>query len=175
MIELTRKGDYAIRGLVYLAARPANQVCILSDIATAVNAPQAFLVKIFKEFNKTGLVRSFRGANGGYVLGRSPDTISLLQIVEAVEGPITPNRCVSGTCEYERGKDCNVRPVWVRVQSHVRELLQNISLKELSGHDDHMVATDSKQGRYTFDDVVNQNTKQRRDCGHHGRCEHTRT
>ena len=133
MMELTRKGEYAIRGIVYLASRPADQVCLLSEIAAAVDVPQTFLAKIFQQFSKIGLVRSYRGTGGGFVLGRAPEKITLLEVVEAVEGPIIPNRCVTGAGECSRSETCNVHPVWLRVQSQVREILANVTLRELSG------------------------------------------
>ena len=133
MMELTRKGEYAIRGIVYLASQPANQVCLLSEIAAAVDVPQTFLAKIFQQFSKIGLVKSYRGTGGGFVLGRTADKISLLEVVEAVEGPIVPNRCVASGSECDRSATCNVHPVWFNVQTQVRTTLANVSLKELAG------------------------------------------
>jgi Rrf2 family protein len=133
MMELTRKGEYAIRGIVFLAAQPEDQVCLLSDIAAAVDVPQTFLAKIFQQFSKIGLVRSYRGTGGGFVLGRSPDKITLLEVVEAVEGPIVPNRCVTGAGECSRSHTCNVHPVWFNVQEQVRDILTKVTLKDLAG------------------------------------------
>ena len=133
MMELTRKGEYAIRGIVFLATQPADQICLLSDIASAVDVPQTFLAKIFQQFSKIGLVRSYRGTGGGFVLGRPPDKITLLEVVEAVEGPITPNRCVTGEGVCDRSSACNVHPVWVSVQDQVRGILTKVTLKDLAG------------------------------------------
>lgn len=133
-MELTRKGEYAIRGIVYLATRPDDQVCLLSDIAAAVDVPPTFLAKIFQQFSKIGLVRSYRGTGGGFILGRAADKISLLEVVEAVEGPIIPNRCVIGGDNCDRSNTCQVHPVWVNVQSQVREILAAVSLKELANN-----------------------------------------
>ena len=133
MMELTRKGEYAIRGIVYLAAQPQDQVCLLSDIAAAVDVPQTFLAKIFQQFSKIGLVRSFRGTGGGFLLGRAPEKVTLLEVVEAIEGPIAPNRCVAGDDTCARNSSCTVHPVWSRVQSEVREILSRVTLKDLTG------------------------------------------
>jgi Rrf2 family transcriptional regulator, iron-sulfur cluster assembly transcription factor len=131
MMELTRKGDYAIRGIVYLAGMPPDQVCLLSDIAAAVDVPPTFLAKIFQQFSKIGLVKSFRGTGGGFLLGRPPEKITLLEVVEAVEGPIIPNRCVADSADCDRSGFCTVQPVWQRVQEEVRTVLGGISLKDL--------------------------------------------
>ncbi len=133
MMELTRKGEYAIRGIVYLASQPADRVCLLSDIAAAVDVPATFLAKIFQQFSKIGLVKSYRGTGGGFLLGRLPEKITLLEVVEAVEGPITPNRCVVGPGECIRDVSCTVHPVWKRVQGKVRDVLEEVTLKDLAG------------------------------------------
>ncbi|MDD2733088.1 MAG: Rrf2 family transcriptional regulator [Desulfuromonadaceae bacterium] len=132
MMELTRKGEYAIRGIVYLAGKPIDKVCLLSDIAAAVDVPPTFLAKIFQQFSKIGLVKSFRGTGGGFLLGRAPENITLLEVVEAVEGPIIPNRCVVSPPECERSGFCKVHPVWKRVQGEVRSVLAGVTLKELT-------------------------------------------
>lgn len=134
MMELTRKGEYAIRGIVYLATRPGDQVCLLSDIAAAVDVPPTFLAKIFQQFSKIGLVKSYRGTGGGFILGRAADKITLLEVVEAVEGPITPNRCVMNKGDCPRDATCNVHPVWVDIQSRVRNILGGVTLRELAAH-----------------------------------------
>ena len=131
MMELTRKGEYAIRGIVYLAGKQPDKVCLLSDIAEAVDVPPTFLAKIFQQFSKIGLVKSYRGTGGGFMLGRAPEQITLLEVVEAVEGPILPNRCLAIPTDCERSCSCNVHPVWQRVQGEVRQVLGGVSLKDL--------------------------------------------
>jgi Rrf2 family transcriptional regulator, iron-sulfur cluster assembly transcription factor len=133
MLQISRKSDYAIRGMVYLASKPAGNISMLSDIAAEMDIPQTFLAKIFQQFNKLGLVKSYRGAGGGFQLGRPAAKISLLEIVEAVEGPIIPNQCImaSGTCS--RDKICTVHPVWKDVQKGMRNTLAKVSLKRLAG------------------------------------------
>lgn len=133
MMELTRKGEYAIRGIVFLATQPEDQICLLSDIASAVDVPQTFLAKIFQQFSKIGLVRSYRGTGGGFILGRPPEKITLLEVVEAVEGPIMPNRCVADGSDCNRTSGCNVHPVWISVKEQVRGILANVTLKDLAG------------------------------------------
>jgi len=132
MMELTRKGEYAIRGIVYLAGKPLDKVCLLSDIAAAVDVPPTFLAKIFQQFSKIGLVKSFRGTGGGFLLGRPPENITLLEVVEAVEGPIIPNRCVVTPSDCDRTGYCNVHPVWMKIRGEIRNVLNGVTLKELA-------------------------------------------
>jgi len=131
-MELTRKGDYAIRGIVYLAGQPLDKISLLSDIAAAVDVPQTFLAKIFQQFSKSGIVKSYRGTGGGFMLARAPEQITLLEVVEAVEGPITPNRCVVAPGECDRDGFCTVHPVWEQVKLQIRQLLSGITLKDLA-------------------------------------------
>ena len=133
MLQITRKADYAIRGMVYLAGRPADQVLLLSEIAAEVGVSQTFLAKIFQQFNKLGLVKSSRGTGGGFQLGRPAEQITLLAIVEAVEGPIILNRCILAEGLCSRDSTCTVHPVWRDVQEKIREVLSKVTLRQLAG------------------------------------------
>lgn len=131
MIELSRKGDYAIRGMLYLARQNEGTVSLIKDIASAVKVPQSFLAKIFQDFNKIGLVKSTRGTGGGFSLGKPAGQISLFDIVTAIEGPIKPNRCImaDSTCSFK--KTCTVHPVWLKMRDSIEAQLKKVTLKEL--------------------------------------------
>ena len=133
MLHITRKGDYAIRGMVYLAMKPPEQMSLISEMAAAIDVSQTLLAKIFQNFSKVGLVKSYRGVGGGFMLGRPAEQISLLEIVEAVEGPIVLNQCLlhPGTCD--RDAVCTVHPVWKELQEKMRDILGGVSLKHLAG------------------------------------------
>jgi Rrf2 family protein len=133
MLHLTRKGDYAIRGMVYLATRPMDRMSLISEMASHIDVSQTLLSKIFQNLGKVGLVKSSRGMGGGFTLSRPAEEISLLEIVEAVEGPIVLNQCLlrPGTCDRDQG--CTVHPVWKEVQEKMRDLLGNVMLKQLAG------------------------------------------
>jgi len=133
MMQITRRADYAIRGMVHLAGKPQDQVSLLSDIAAEIGVSQPFMAKIFQQFNKIGLVRSYRGIGGGFTLGRQPGEITLLEIVEAVEGPIVLNRCVLAEGICSRDSTCTVHPVWKEVQDQMKAILQSVTLDHLAG------------------------------------------
>ena len=133
MLQISRKGDYAIRGMVFLASQPVNKISLLSDIAAEMEVPPTFLAKIFQQFNKVGLVKSYRGTGGGFQLGRPAEDISLLEIVETVEGPIVPNRCIMAEGICSRDTTCTVHPVWKEVQKSMRDILFKVTLKHLAG------------------------------------------
>ncbi|MDQ5987458.1 MAG: HTH-type transcriptional regulator IscR [Syntrophus sp. SKADARSKE-3] len=133
MLHITRRGDYAIRGMVYLAGQPADRMVLLSDMAATVDVPQSLLAKIFQHLNRVGLVNSFRGTGGGFKLGRTTDKISLLEIIEAVEGPIVLNRCLVSKGACKRDDTCPVHPVWQDFQDKIRSMLQDVTLRQLAG------------------------------------------
>lgn len=133
MLQITRRCDYAIRGMVYLASKPPNKVSMLNDIASATEVSQTFLAKIFQHFKRIGLVKSYRGAGGGFQLGRPADEITLLDIVEAVEGPIEPNRCIMAEGLCSRELICTVHPIWKEVQKKLKTVLRGVTLKHLAG------------------------------------------
>lgn len=132
MMGLTRKGEYAIRGMVYLARQEPGKLILVNEIAETVAVPQSFLAKIFQGLTRIGLVRSSRGAGGGFALARPAAEISLREVIEAVEGPICSNRCVIDAGFCDRSGNCTVHPVWHRVQDQVRTILDGVSLAELS-------------------------------------------
>lgn len=131
MMGLTRKGEYAIRGMVYLARQEPGKLILVNEIAETVDVPQSFLAKIFQGLTRLGLVRSSRGAGGGFALARPAAEISLREVIEAVEGPICVNRCVIDASFCDRSGNCTVHPVWHRVQNQVRGILDGVSLAEL--------------------------------------------
>ena len=131
-MELTRKGEYAIRGIIYLARLPQGKVALISEIAEATSVPQTFLAKIFQSFAKLGLVNSYRGTGGGFILGRPASRITLREVVEAVEGPIMPNRCLMGEGGCEHNRKCLVHPVWRNVQGEVVRILDSVTIEELA-------------------------------------------
>ena len=134
MRPISKKGDYAIRGMVYLASQAPGRVVLVSEIARAMDIPPLFLAKIFQQFTKLGLVKSFRGSGGGFLLGRSPEEITLCEIVEAVEGPIMPNRCVMSERYLQPRQGVHGPPgVEERSRQMYRETLSAVTLKDLSG------------------------------------------
>jgi Rrf2 family protein len=132
MMELTRKGEYAIRGIIYLAQQPPGRVSLISEIAAAAEVPQTFLAKIFQSFAKLGLVTSSRGTGGGFMLARPASAITLREVVEAVEGPIIPNRCLLGNPCDRGGRTCRVHGTWQQVQLEVVRILDDVTIETLA-------------------------------------------
>jgi Rrf2 family protein len=132
MMELTRKGEYAIRGIIYLAQQPPGKVSLVSEVAEATDVPVAFLAKIFQSFARLGIISSMRGTGGGFTMGRPAEQITLREVVEAVEGPIIPNRCLLGSGSCDRVVGCTVHPVWRDVQAKVVQILEEVTIADLA-------------------------------------------
>lgn len=119
-MQITRQADYAIRAVRYIAKQRlehgANHRTATSLVADKMNIPPSFLAKIISQLSIAGLLSTSRGARGGVSLAHSPEKISLLDVVEAIDGPITLNECVNnpGKCEFE--DECEMHPIWVEAQ-----------------------------------------------------------
>lgn len=123
-MQITRQADYAVRAVLYLSQLGADQRAATSQIAQEQAIPPSFLAKIVSQLSVAGLLQTSRGARGGVSLARPPEQISLLEVVEAIDGPILLNECVSagGTCQF--GDSCPMKPVWCEAQA---ELVQRLS------------------------------------------------
>jgi len=129
---LSRGGDYAIRAMVDLASRPGEERTITQGIADRQQIPPAFLSKVVAGLTQAGLVRTHRGAAGGVGLARSPETISLREVVEAVQGPIILNECTDPyrACPLEGA--CTVSRAWREAQKNLEELLGSAYLSQFA-------------------------------------------
>lgn len=130
-MEITREVDYAIRCILCLSIEP-EQIKRASIIAKEMDIPAPFVSKILQKLSKKGLVIPIRGVKGGFRLARRPQDISLLEVVEAIDGPIPVNKCVIDSKSCNRIKRCSVHPVWVKIQNLIRKELSMVNFKRLS-------------------------------------------
>lgn len=116
-MQITRQADYAVRAVLYLAQLGPNARASTALIAREQLIPTTFLAKIVSQLAAAGMVRATRGARGGVSLARSPEEISLLEIVEAIDGPVMLNDCVTEPHQCPMSDDCAVRSVWCDAQA----------------------------------------------------------
>lgn len=123
-MQITRQADYAVRAVSYLAGIDPGTKATTKKIAAAQNIPPSFLAKIIAQLTVVGLLETTRGVHGGVSLARNPEEISLLEVVEAIDGPVMINVCVNEhyECTIE---DCTIRTVWLEVQSDLVNRLKN--------------------------------------------------
>ncbi len=132
MMGLTRKGEYAVRGIIYLARQKKDQKALIAEMAVAIDAPQNFLAKIMQRFSQSGIVQSSRGVGGGFSLAKPSEEITLLDIVESVEGSILVNHCLlrSKTCKND--ETCRAHRAWQKVQDQLRATLAGFTVASLA-------------------------------------------
>jgi Rrf2 family iron-sulfur cluster assembly transcriptional regulator len=131
-MKLTRGGEYGIRGVLYLARQEEGKVSMLSVIAEVQGVPPRFLAKIFQALAKSGVVRSHRGAKGGFSLARSAADVTIKDVIEAVEGPIHLNVCLASPGECDRVQVCPIHAILEEAQQKMMEVLARTSFAELA-------------------------------------------
>ena len=131
-VKLTRAAEYAIRCVLYLSAVPAGQVTRRREVSQAMDIPGAFLGKIAQGLAKAGVLIVRQGANGGYELALAPKDISLLSVVEAMDGEIQINECLSRPQACGRSGACAVHQVWDKARTQFRETLRGVNFETLA-------------------------------------------
>lgn len=128
-MQITRQADYAVRAVYYLTTLGPDSRAATSQIAEEQHIPPSFLAKIISQLSVAGLLHTSRGARGGVSLARNPGDISLLDVVEAIDGPILLNDCVMDTSTCTFSQDCPMRPIWCDAQ---RELVDRLRATSFS-------------------------------------------
>ncbi len=131
-MKLTRGADYGTLGILYLARQSPDRIVLISEIAEAEGVPETYLAKIFQDLAKAGLVRSHRGARGGFTLARSPNDITLRQIIEAIEGPVALNRCLDPREGCANSATCPVHTALAKAQQSMLSSLEGVTLYALA-------------------------------------------
>jgi len=132
-MQISRKSDYALRAMVYIAAWEDNKVCSINEIAEAEQVPREYLAKILKELSLQGFLHSYKGIHGGYRLAKDRPKITFLDIIEAMQGKIAVNDCIrhsnSDSCGRKPG--CAMHSFWKAEQARVTESLGSVNLESL--------------------------------------------
>jgi Rrf2 family protein len=131
-MQITRQADYALRAVKYLAHLAPGEKASTSAIAVEQRIPPSFLAKIISQLSIAGLIHTVRGARGGVFLSRSAADISILDVVEAIDGPITMNECTTnpGTCSFS--SDCVLHDFWCDTRSELTSKLKKTTFAQLA-------------------------------------------
>jgi FeS assembly SUF system regulator len=129
MLRMSRITDYGIVLLTHLAAEPSARRYAARELAEATHLPAPVVSKILKVLTREGFLVSHRGIKGGYTLARSPADVAVVQVIDALEGPIALTECGVGACEREAS--CRVRAPWQRINRVVRKSLEDVRLADL--------------------------------------------
>lgn len=127
---VTRETDYAVRCALYLA-NDKDRVASVTEISKAMQIPKTFLAKILQRLMRSGIVESIRGMKGGFRLAKKPVEISLLDIMEAIQGCAVINVCAVDSKLCNRSARCSVHPIWVDIRREVEQRLKRETIDRL--------------------------------------------
>src|SRR5512136_1149814 len=131
-MQITRQADYAVRAMVYLAQLGPELRAATSQIAKEKQIPPSFLAKIVSQLSVAGLLQTSRGARGGVTLAKPAEEISLLDVIEAIDGPILLNDCVGETSACTYDSDCPLKPVWCDAQKMLVDQLSKANFAQFA-------------------------------------------
>ena len=131
-MQLTRAADYAIRVMIHIAGLPPGTTVRLRSLAQAVAVPESFLAKVLQTISRAGLVVSRRGPDGGFELVPSSMQATVLDVIDAIEGPVQLNSCLGegGSCEQRDW--CAAHTVWTEAQIAMLTVLSRDTIGELA-------------------------------------------
>lgn len=131
MLEITRQADYALRATMEVARMEFGERAPTATIAERQNIPLPFLAKIVSQLVVRGILEATRGASGGVSLARPADTITMLEVVEAIDGPITINRCTRDPSVCELSVSCPLCEIFTEAQQVLVSKLESTTLNQL--------------------------------------------
>lgn len=130
-MQITRQADYAARAVFYLAQVGNGMRVSTSQISKEQKIPPSFLAKIISQLSIAGLLHTLRGAHGGVTLAHEPANITLLDVIEAIDGPLQLNICVGGEGDCPFEENCPIQSVWCKAQNELLETLKNTNFAQL--------------------------------------------
>ena len=130
-MQITRQAEYAIRTILYLAKQAPGVRVPTARIAKEQDIPTPFLAKIVLQLSAAGILHTSRGARGGVALAKTPGEVTLLAIVEAVDGPIEINDCVLQSSRCQRSPECPVRRTWCEARADLVKRLAHANFGQL--------------------------------------------
>lgn len=145
-MEITRQADYAVRAVLFIAQLSEGERLATSTIAEQERIPLPFLAKIVSQLSVKGIVDAMRGARGGVRLARMPEEITLLDVIEAIDGEITLNRCVLNERACPITKTCAIREVWCDAREEMVVRLRATDFRMLLKRTEELVAAAQSNG-----------------------------
>ena len=131
---LRRNTDYALRAMVNLAGHYGEDPISTRDISQSEDISYQLACKLMQKLNDAGLVKSSMGPNGGFVLSKAPTKINLAEVIDAIQGPLSLNRCLLGENVCQRQGNCPITVKLTKLQKNISDYLQSITLDELLHH-----------------------------------------
>ena len=130
-MKLSTKGRYGTRAMLDIALHKDKGPCVMKDISARQNISPKYLDHILSALRRAGLIKNIRGKGGGYILSRSASAINLKEIIEAVEGSLSPVECVDEPALCDRSNECPTLEVWRRMRDAIAGVLEDTTLESL--------------------------------------------
>ena len=130
-MKISTKGRYGLRILIDLATHDPGKPRLIRDIAQSQQISEKYISRLVIDLRRAKLVRSVRGVNGGFHLAKLPEEITLLEILETMEGPISVVECVRSPEKCTRRSLCPARDIWSKLNDGIRELTAKITLDDI--------------------------------------------
>ena len=131
-MQITRATEYGVLGLIALSRRAVGEVVMADVVGQEEDIPVSLLGKIFQSLSRAGIVRSARGSGGGFCLAVEAKSISVLQVVEAIEGPLAFTRCLDEEKGCEHAGGCALCGLFAEAQDRVKEVFARTSIADLA-------------------------------------------
>jgi Rrf2 family transcriptional regulator, iron-sulfur cluster assembly transcription factor len=131
VLQLTKRGDYAVLAMYYIAQHPRGKFMSIEEISAKSEVPKSYLGKILQDLCRGGLLLSRRGTGGGFMLARNAVEISLRDIIETIEGKICLATCTWSPDQCHQAGKCPIEPLWQEMLDFIRDLIGSISVEEL--------------------------------------------
>jgi Rrf2 family iron-sulfur cluster assembly transcriptional regulator len=131
-MQITREGDYGIRSVLYLARQQFKTVSFVNEISEEAKIPRSFLAKILQKLVKAKIVRSYRGVKGGFSLVKQARDITVLDVLNAIEGKLAINLCIPDKKKCNDSRHCPTHFMWVNIQAKMVETLKKTNFEDLA-------------------------------------------
>ena len=130
-MKISTKGRYGLRILMDLALHQSEKPRLIRDIAKSQQISEKYISRLVIALRKAGMIRSVRGVNGGFHLAMKPDDITLLAVIEVMEGPLSIVDCVSAPKRCVHSENCAPREVWCKLNEDIRSLMLGTTLADI--------------------------------------------
>ncbi len=130
-MKISTRGRYGLRAMIDLALHEDGKAIPLRVIAERENISEQYLEQLFANLRKSGLVKSVRGAHGGYLLNKNPKDITAGDIFRVLEGPVSPVNCVQEDYECKQSEECATHELWNILSNQIEEVLDSHTLEDL--------------------------------------------
>lgn len=131
-MQITRQADYALRAMLYLSKLDPTKRAATSQIAETKKIPPSFLAKIISQLSIAGLIHTSRGARGGVTLSRPSNEISVLEVIEAIDGPVALNECTISPEGCPFSGECPIHGLWCDTQAELVNKLRHTTFADLA-------------------------------------------